>query len=156
MKRLKTTILLAICCLAVSFQSTNAQEDDVRAAMVASLAAWSAADFQTLGNYYIEQTRGYMLDGGMLLSGFSPAALEAAVSAGFSFQIEPRDIDILMISEAVAVAVAIVEGSISLPGGAVQEGSWRYSETRVLEGGNWKVAQYHFSPLTMEPIGDIQ
>ena len=155
MKRVKTTILLVICCVTVSIQTAAAQEEEVRAAMVESLAAWSAADFQALGNFYAAETRGFMLDGGMLITGFSAAALEAAVSAGFSFDIEPRDVDIMMVAEGVAVAVAVVEGSITLPGGAVQEGSWRYSETRVYEGGVWKIAQYHFSPLEFAPVGDI-
>jgi ketosteroid isomerase-like protein len=155
MKRVKTTILMAICCIAVSIQSATAQEEAVRAAMEESLAAWSAADFQTLGSFYATQARGFMLDGGMLISGFSAEALEAAVSAGFGFNVEPRDVDIMMIGETAAVAVAIVEGAITMPGGAVQEGSWRYSETRVKEGGVWKVVQYHFSPLTLAPLGDI-
>lgn len=155
MKRFKTTILLAICSLTVPMTSVNAQEGEVRAAIVQSLAAWKAGDFQALGNFYAARTRGFMLDGGMLLSGYNPAALEAAVSAGFSFALEPHDIDIMIVGAGVAVAVAIVEGSISLPGGEVQQGSWRYSETRLKEGGVWKVVQYHFSPLTMAGFGDI-
>ena len=148
-----TTMLLAIFCGGISIQPAAAQEEDVRAAMVESLAAWSAADFQRLGNFFAERTRGYMPGGSMLLTGFNPAALDAAVSAGVSFDIEPQDIDILMVSETVAVAVATVEGVITLPGGAVQEGPWQYSETRVLEGGTWKVVQYHFSPLPAGPGG---
>jgi len=115
--------------------------------MVESLAAWSAGDFQRLGTFFAEETRGYMLGGSMLITGFNPEALQAAVSAGFSFQIEPNEIDILMVGEAVAVAVAMIEGTVTLPGGEVQDGPWQYSETRVLEEGRWRVVQYHFSPL---------
>ena len=147
MKRLKTIVLVAICFTTVPLTSAVAQEDEVRNAIVESLAAWRAADFQKLGTFYDARVRGYMLDGGMLLTGYNAAALDAAVSTGFAFALEPQDIDILIVSPAVAVAVAIVEGSITLPGGATQEGSWRYSETRVKEGGVWKVLQYHFSPL---------
>ena len=107
MKRVTKTILLVICCVTVSVQSVAAQEDEVRAAMVESLAAWSAADFQTLGGFYAAQTRGFMLDGGMLITGYNAAALEMAVAAGFSFNIEPHDIDIMMVTDGVAVAVAI-------------------------------------------------
>jgi hypothetical protein len=124
-----------------------AQEEEVHAAMVESLAAWSAGDFQRLGGFFAEHARGYMLGGSTLITGFNPDALEAAVSAGFSFAIVPRDIDIMMVDATVAVAVATVEGTITLPGGEVQEGPWQYSETRVLEDGQWKVVQYHFSPL---------
>ena len=155
MKRIMTIILLVFCCTAVSVQSAAAQEDEVRAAMIESLAAWSAADFQKLGGFYAAQTRGFMLDGGMLITGYNAAALEMAVSAGFGFNVEPRDIDIMMVTDGVVVTVAIVEGAITMPGGEVQEGSWRYSETRVKEGGVWKVVQYHFSPLTVAEFGDI-
>jgi len=115
--------------------------------MVESLAAWSDGDFQRLGTFFAEQARGYMLGGTVLITGFNPEALEAAVAAGFSFAIEPRDIDIMMVGETVAVAVAMVEGTITLPGGELQEGPWQYSETRILEEGRWKVVQYHFSPM---------
>ena len=155
MKRIVTIVLLVALCAVVSVQTAVAQEDEVRAAMVESLAAWSAADFQKLGNFYAAETRGYMLDGGMLITGYNAAALEMAVSAGFGFNVEPRDIDIMMVTETVAVTVAIVEGAITMPGGEVQEGSWRYSETRKLEGGVWKVVQYHFSPLSIAAFGDI-
>ena len=147
MKRLTITVLLASLCVAIPKTSAVAQEAEVRNAIVESLAAWRAADFQKLGTFYDARVRGYMLDGGMLLTGYNAAALEAAVSTGFAFALEPQDIDILIISPTVALAVAIVEGTITLPGGTTQEGSWRYSETRVKEGGIWKVIQYHFSPL---------
>ena len=156
MRRRITTMLLAIFCLGLSIQPTAAQEEDVRAAMVESLAAWSAADFQKLGTFFSEQARGYMPGGSTLLIGFNPTTLEAAVSAGMSFDIEPQDMDIRMVGEAVAVAVATIEGVITLPGGVVQEGPWHYSETRVLEGGTWKVVQYHFSLLPTGPGRGLQ
>lgn len=151
MRRRIIPILLAIGCMGTSVQPAAAQEADVRAAMVESLAAWSDGDFQRLGTFFAEQTRGYMPGGSMVLTGFNPEALAAAVSAGMSFDIEPQDMDIRMLGESVAVAVATIEGVITLPGGVVQEGPWHYSETRVLEGGTWKVAQYHFSPLPEGP-----
>jgi hypothetical protein len=97
-----------------------------------------------------------MFDGGELITGYSAEELQAAVSAGFAFSVEPRDIDIIVVAQGVAVAVVIIEGSITLPGGVVQEGVWRYSETRLKEGGVKKVIQYHFSPATVAPIGDIK
>lgn len=146
-----TTILLAICCVGISIQPAAAQKEEVRAAMIESLAAWSAADFQKLGTFFAEEARGYMPGGSTLLIGFKPSALEAAVSAGMSFDIEPQEMDIQMVGETVAVAVASVVGVITLPGGVVQNGPWHYSETRVLEGGNWKIVQYHFSTAPAGP-----
>jgi ketosteroid isomerase-like protein len=155
MKLGKTTILLVVCWFAVSMQAVVAQEAEVRAAMEEALAASRDADFEKLGSFYATQTRGFMLDGGFLIIGFSVEALEAAASMGVAFNVEPQEVDIMMAGEGIAVAVAILEGSVTLPGGTVQEGSWRYSETRVHEGGVWKVVQYHFSPLEMAPLGNI-
>jgi hypothetical protein len=155
MKLGKTTILLVVCWFALSMQAVAAQEAEVRAAMEEALAAWRDADFEKLGSNYATRTRGFMLDGGFLITGFSIEALEAAASMGVAFNVEPQEVDIMMAGEGVAVAVAILEGSVTLPGGTVQEGSWRYSETRVYEGGVWKVVQYHFSPLEMAPLGSI-
>jgi hypothetical protein len=150
-----TTLLLAVSCMGLSVRPAASQEADVRAAMVESLAAWSAGDFQKLGTFFADQARGYMPGGSTLLIGFNPAALEGAVSAGMSFDIEPEGIDIRVVSETVAVAVASVEGVVTLPGGVVQEGPWHYSETRVLESGTWKVVQYHFSHVPAGPGGGL-
>ncbi len=153
MKKAKTVFVLLGMILI--WQPAFTQQDEVEAAMVESLAAWRAGDFATLGNYYAAETRGFMLDEGYLLTGYNAAALEAAVSAGFSFDLEPRDIDIVMVDGTMAVAVAYVEGSVTVPGGTSQEGTWRYSETRVKRDGYWKVVQYHFSKLVVPEIGDI-
>lgn len=155
MKRKLMIISLMIGCLTVSMQSANAQEEEVRAAMEQTLAAWGAGDFETLGSYYDAHLRGFMLDGGFLITGFSVEALQAAKDAGFAFNVEPRDEDIRIVSDGVSIAVATLEGSITFPGGEPQEGSWRYSETRVKQDGTWKVVQYHFSPLTLAPLGGI-
>jgi ketosteroid isomerase-like protein len=155
MKRVTTTILLVVCLLAVSIQTVAAQDAAVRAAMEESLAAWRDQDFEQLGSFYATQTRGFMLDGGYLITGFSIEGLQAAAEMGVAFEVEPQDVDIMMVGDGIAVAVAILEGSVTLPGGTPEEGTWRYSETRINEGGTWKVVQYHFSPLEMAPLGDI-
>jgi ketosteroid isomerase-like protein len=50
----------------------------------------------------------------------------------------------------VAIAVAYLDGTLTLPGGEAEAGSWPYSaDTRVRDGGRWKIAQYHFSKVTM-------
>ena len=46
-----------------------------------------------------------------------------------------------------AVSGALLGGSVTLPGGAVRTGTWRYSDTRVLKEGTWKIVQYHISQI---------
>ena len=120
--------------------------------MLASLAAWNQGDVAGFGAFFSTDTRGFNLDGGILIRGFNAAALEAALNAGFAINVEPRDIDVKIYDNA-AVGVAYLDGSITLPGGMVREGTWRYSETRVKDGDSWKVVQYHISLMTVGAPG---
>ena len=146
----RTTILMA--ALAYSFLPAGAaaQEPDVRASIEATLDAWSAGDFQAFANQYHPDTRGFFLDGGTLVEGINVAALQAGYEAGIKAELSIRELDTTLYGEA-AVTVAFLEGSLTLPGGNVQPGTWRYTETRVREGGVWKVVQYHFSEMAAAP-----
>jgi hypothetical protein len=136
------------CGLIIYTQTAESQVEDVKAAMMASLAAWNDGDVAAFGAFFSSDTRGFNLDGGVLIRGFNAAALEAALNAGFAISVQPRDIDVKLYGN-VAVGVAYLDGSITLPGGAVREGTWRYSETRVKDSGTWKVVQYHISQMTV-------
>ncbi|UCG86607.1 MAG: nuclear transport factor 2 family protein [Gemmatimonadota bacterium] len=137
-----------LCGLIIYTQTAQSQEEEVRAAMMASLAAWNEGDVTAFGAFFSTETRGFNLDGGILIRGFNAAALEAALDAGFAIAVEPREIDVKVYGNA-AVGVAYLDGSITLPGGTVREGTWRYSETRVKDGDTWKVVQYHISAMTV-------
>ena len=121
-------------------------EQEVLAAIESQLAAWNAGDMTTFGTYYTPEVRGFNLDGGMLIVGFNSQLIEAAIQAGFKVEFTPRDIDITLLGNT-AVAVGYLDGSLSVPGSPPQEGTWRYSETRVKTDGVWRVVQYHFSTL---------
>ncbi len=140
-------LVIVACVLAIRTSVAAAQEDAVRRAMLETIAAWTNGDFDKFAQSYHPETRGFLFGGGLLARGFNRAALEAAYEAGFRATMVLRDIDIKVFGN-IAVAVAYADGSLTLPGGEVQEGSWRYSETRVLDGGSWKIVQYHFSELT--------
>ena len=73
--------------------------------------------------------------------------VELALQAGFTVKFTPRDIDVKIIGST-AVAVGYLDGEITIPGGEAQSGTWRYSETRVMEDDTWKVVQYHFSRMS--------
>ena len=146
------SLSVVICGLIIYTQTAQAQEEEVRTAMLASLAAWNQGDVAGFGAFFSTDTRGFNLDGGILIRGFNAAALEAALNAGFAINVEPRDIDVKIYDNA-AVGVAYLDGSITLPGGMVREGTWRYSETRVKDGDSWKVVQYHISLMTVGAPG---
>ena len=144
MQRRFPLMVLALITLAAT--TARAQEADVRAAMEGMLVAWNTGDFAQLADSYHPDTRGYFLDGGILLRGFNAAALQAAHAAGFRASFTARNVDINVYGN-VAVSVAFLDGELTLPGAPPESGSWRYTETRLLEDGVWRIVQYHFSKL---------
>lgn len=125
-------------------------EAEVRAALEATVAAWSAGDFDAFVGQYEEGVRGFFLDGGPLVLGFDVAALRMAHDAGLTAAVTARDVDVRVFG-ATAVTVAYIDGSINLPGGAGSiGGTWRYSDTRVRGDDGWKIVQYHVSELSGE------
>jgi ketosteroid isomerase-like protein len=147
-QRTMRTLALLACGLIIYAPAAEAQEAEVEAAMLASLNAWNEGNVAAFGAFFTPDARGFNLDGGLLIRGFNSQALEAALAAGFGIDVEPRDIDVKVYGNT-AVGVAYLDGSITLPGGTIREGIWRYSETRVNEGGTWKVVQYHISQMTV-------
>ncbi len=137
-------LLVVTAALLIGPSSGAAQQADVEVAVSETLAAWKAGNFASFASFYHPDTRGFFLDGGFLLRGFNVAALQAAYNAGFRADFELRDLDVKLLDD-VALSVAYLDGTLSLPGGDLIEGTWRYSETRVLSEGTWKVVQYHFS-----------
>lgn len=149
MKRVTAVLIVLISGMTLSVRSGFAQEAEVRAAVLESLAAWKEGNVEAFAQFFGPDSRGFNLDGGLLIQGFNPAALQAALAAGLGIDVEPRDVDVKVYGNA-AIVVAYLVGSISLPGGVTHEGTWRYSETRVRNGDVWKVVQYHISPLTVQ------
>ncbi len=139
--------ILAAAALAAPISTAAAQEAEVQAAMEATLAAWNVGDLEEVAAHYAAGTRGFFLDGGVLLRGFNLPALQAAYAAGFRASFTARDVDVRVLGN-VAVAAAYLDGSLTLPGGEPQAGIWRYTETRVNEDGRWLIVQYHFSQMT--------
>ncbi len=124
--------------------SVRAQEADVRADVSATFAALFAGDVTTFADFFHDDARGFFVYGSTMIEGFSVVALRAAFLTGLQTKIVVSDLNVRVYGNA-AVSGALFEGSITLPGGEVRSGTWRYSETRVLSNGTWKIIQYHLS-----------
>lgn len=129
----------------------DAQEAEVSAAIRETLAAWRDGRFQDFASFYDSSARGFYLDGGPLAGTFDAGTMQAAHSAGFRADVVLRDLEVRVYGET-SVAAAYLVGRLTLPGGVELPGTWRYTETRVRQGGAWKVVQFHFSPLN-QPAG---
>ena len=138
-------IIFGLCLLSLlASGSAGAQEDEVRAAVSATLAALVARDVPAFASFYHADTRGFFVDRTSMIEGFSSLAVRAAFATGLRVNVVMNDLDVKVYGNT-AVTRAIFQGSVTLPLGAVASGTWRYSETRVLDEGTWKVVQYHVS-----------
>lgn len=139
---------VAVSAFALPVPGLVAQEAEVESAVEATLDALSDGRYEEFLSHFAPTARGFFLDGGALLAtGFSAYQLNLAAEAGAGIDIELDDLDSKVHGDA-AVSVAYLEGSVTLPGGVVIDGTWRYSETRVLSDGAWKVVQFHMSPMS--------
>jgi uncharacterized protein (TIGR02246 family) len=134
----------AVVILGGPAASQETPDGAVRAAMTETLAAWTAGDFERLAQFYRPDARGFLFGGGPLAKGFNAVALQAAYETGFRATFQVRGLDVRVLGD-VAIAVAYLDGTLTMPGGEAESGSWRYSETRVRDGEHWQIAQYHFS-----------
>ncbi len=138
-------VIFMFCLMSLlASSSVSAQEADVRAAVTETLAAIVARDVPAFANFYHNDTRGFFVDRTSMIEGFSSLAVLAAFATGLRVNVVMNDLDVKVYGNT-AVVRAIFQGSVTLPLGAVASGTWRYSETRVLDEGTWKVVQYHVS-----------
>ena len=136
-----------IALILVAAAPLRSQQAEVEAAVRSTLEAWRSGEYAAFVASYHPDARGFFLDGGDVVEGFSLEALEATADAGFRADVALTELDVAVYGTA-AVAVGLLEGTLTLPGGMELSGTWRYSETRVREGGAWRVVQFHISPRT--------
>ncbi len=140
--------VIFVFCLMSSLAtgSARAQETGVRAAVSETLAALVAGDAITFANFFHDDARGFFVDGSKMIEGMSALALRAAYLTGLRTNVVMSQLNVRVYGNT-AVSGALLQGSVTMPGGAMISGTWRYSDTRVLDEGTWKVVQYHVSQL---------
>ena len=126
--------------------SVRAQETDVRADVSATLAALAAGDATPFVDFFHDDVRGFFVNGSNMIEGISVLALRALYLAGLQTNVVMSELNVRVYGNT-AVSGALLQGSVTMPGGAMISGTWRYSDTRVLDERRWKVIQYHISQL---------
>ena len=145
--------VLTILFVTSMFLTTAAMANDVEDVKEAVLSLFAAVNAGAAGSrvsHQMPEFSNFGRGGGLLDRSTSREerrkAFQASVAAGFKRNYQPRNIEVRVYGNT-AVSGALFQGSVTLPGGAVASGTWRYSETRVLDDGTWKVIQYHVSQL---------
>ncbi len=140
-------VILVFCLMSsLAAGSVRAQETDVRADVSATLAALAAGDAITFVDFFHDDVRGFFVNGSNMIEGISVLALRALYLTGLQTNVIMSELNVRVYGNT-AVSGALLQGSVTMPGGAMISGTWRYSDTRVLDEGRWKVIQYHLSQL---------
>lgn len=145
------SVIFVVCLMSLfGRNSVRAQNGDVaadvRADVSATLSALAAGDGTTFVDFFHDDVRGFFVDGSSMVEGISVLAFRAAYLTGLRTNLVMSDLSVRVYGNT-AVSGALLGGSVTLPGGAMRSGTWRYSDTRVLENGRWKVVQYHISQV---------
>ncbi len=153
-------VITATACAPTADQAPAADETAAPQADVESLkttinAHWEAInanDDQTVIGHHMLRFTGFLLDEGplwVLESEEDYAAIEEAF-ADAQYNWRPRDLTVDLYGD-VAVAAFYAEGSTTWPDGRVVEGPRRVTAVWIWEGGEWKEAHHHDSPLVSAP-----
>ena len=141
---------IVLCVVIVHMLGTTplvAQDDDVRSAIEETLVAWNNGDHEEFCSYFMEQEQGFWLDGSVLDESFCDVEQQrASYEAGFQPSLQLRQVTVRVYGN-FAVAAAYMVGTIALSPDQVLAGTWRYTEARVKDEGEWKIVQWHFSAL---------
>ena len=133
---------------AVADAEVSAREvDDVKLAVLEHFALLNAGDVDARAKHYLPDATGFALTGGPLVAGgFKAERAKAAAEAGQKFNLECGDLEVTIFGNT-AIATFYLYGTITPPNGPPRVVAARSSSVRIKEGGLWKIAHTHGSPM---------
>ncbi len=150
MKPFLALVAFSVCGMFSMSVAVADDAADVKANTLAALAAYNAGDVNNFVTHFLPEVSGFFFDGSPLTEGFDKKALKALYDAGFKPNLETRQYAVKVYGNT-AIVTAYFVGSLTWPGGTMQKGSWRFSETQIKQDGKWKIAHFHLSPLDAAP-----
>ena len=121
---------------------TQADVETLKATINAHWEAINVGDGETVTGHHMPRFTGFLSDEGPLRVFESPEQFEIDVISNW----RPRDLMVDLYGD-VAVAAFYIEGSETWPDGRVVEGPRRVTAVWIWDGGEWKEAHHHDSPL---------
>ncbi len=148
MKAWTTLLVVGMFATAVALAD---DVDDVKAAMQRSQVAANSGDAGT--QILLEGLTTFGPTGGLLerFDSLEEARKDrqAAFDAGLKFNLQDRHIDVRVYGNSTAVATSYRVGTIALPNGNTVRPNNRITTVLIKQGGQWKIAHVHFSPLRL-------
>ena len=141
MTRISRALLLAAVAVVGVPEPASPQEDQVREAVLRTFESIRSGDVGALMREYAFGARVFV-DGQAVVE-LAPDEL-AGRAQGADWT--PGEIRTQLLGRR-SVTVVEVEGPLRLEGMAELASPWRYAETRVFEGGSWRIVQQELSPL---------
>ncbi len=148
MKVLTTLFMIGMFTTAVAMAD---DVDDVRAAVQGLFAAVNAGDANGRVSRRMPEYSNFGRGGGLLNPATSPEERrkdrQASRDAGLKFNIQDRHIDVSVYGNSTAVVTSYRVGTVTLANGNTVRLNNRITTVLVKQGGQWKIAHVHFSPL---------
>ncbi|HZB46975.1 MAG TPA: serine hydrolase [Pyrinomonadaceae bacterium] len=123
-------------------------EAEVKEAVAKLLAAYNSENFEEMERMVAPQQNGFRPEGGFLGPILDPN-LRGAFRAGYKLDVKAHDLDVAVYGDT-ALATLVITGVVTPPPGDERpryEGPWRTSYLWHRQGGAWRLAHAHQSPL---------
>ena len=143
------SVIIAIVTTIITFApgiAAAADEDDVIAAMLDYISGWNTGDAAKVAEYLTPDATAFAQGTGLALGAFNQANLQNGMDNGGNWNLSFRDMEVQVYGNT-AIFTAYEVGNILFPNGNISQGPWRYTAVLVKQGGVWKQAHRHTSPL---------
>ena len=150
MKTLTKLFVVGMFATAISMAD---DADDVRAALQGDFVSLNSGDAYAYAQSFLEGFTRFGFAGGLLDRVDSLEELrkdrQASFDAGVKFNLQDRHTDVSLYGNSTAVVTSYRVGTLTLPNGNTVRINNRITTVLVKQGGQWKIAHVHDSPLRL-------
>jgi len=150
MKALTTLLVIGMFATAVAIAD---DVDDVKAAVQGDFVSLNSGDAYAFAQSFLEGFTRFGFAGGLLERVDSLEELrkdqQARFDAGVKFNLQDRHTDVSLYGNSTAVVTSYRVGTLTLPNGNTVRINNRITTVLVKQGGQWKIAHVHDSPLRL-------
>ena len=150
MKRLIAAVTVLVVGAVLSPAAIAQDVEEITKATLEHFAALNAGDADAHVQHHLPEVSSFDFEGGLLEVFESHeqqrASWQDQFDAGFKFNFELRHLKVKVYGDA-AIVTGYVMGTSTSPDGTTQETTTRRTAVLIKQGGEWKEAHTHISPL---------